>query len=96
MEDSFDKSIAADEVVYSKYLTVFMEVLNKCDSTMFLTTTDRIVSDLTALSNDKKSCEVTKFLDRDSFDLESAKLEIKKSTDFLIIRRNSFIDTLGQ
>jgi CotH kinase protein len=94
IEDSFDKTIVADDFLYAKYLVTLKKLLLDCDSTMLTETSQEVLHELELLSKDQENSRVTLFLDRDPFDFGGTKNDIGKAIPFLLHRRNSLLENL--
>ena len=93
-EDSFDKTIASDDFVYSKYLNVMKELLSDTDSAQLTTAFQKILDELVQLSNNPENCSTTLYLDQIPFDIEDAEYDIQKSMNYLLSHRSIILKKL--
>lgn len=94
IEDSFDRTIASDDFVYSKYLQVMKQLLLDTDSTLLTNASQKILYELDQLSINPENCSATLYLDQIPFDIEDAKYDIEKSMNYLLNHRNIILKKL--
>jgi spore coat protein H len=95
LEDSFDRMIAADPVVYSSYLKSLKNVLTICDSTLITTTSQRVLNELDHLNKNEAQRKATLYIDKEEFDIDKTHKDIKESMSFLLTRRRVALKKLS-
>ena len=96
LEDDLDKTIVRDDYVYSKYELSLKDLLITCDSSMLATTSQKVLSELIAVSHNPENSKVSLYLDKEPFDIESAKYDVEKSIAYLQSRRSLVLKELEQ
>ncbi len=87
LEDELDQTIAGDDFVYHKYEEVLKEVLLLCNDEMLLRSAEKVLNELTELSNIPENALSSRHLDKEPFVLEHARYDIGKSIEYLKNRR---------
>jgi spore coat protein H len=94
LEDDLDKTIAADDYVYDHYTHTLKSLLQQIDDTLLDAMAQQVLGELQILVADPKNGEVTRYLDRDPFTIESAAYDLEHSTQFLKMRRTVLLKQL--
>jgi hypothetical protein len=94
LEDSFDRTIAADPAIYSSYLKTLKNVIATCDSTLISTTSQQVVKELDLLSKNEAQRKATLYIDKEEFDIDKTHTDIKESMNFLLTRRRATLKKL--
>ena len=84
LEDSFDKKIASDDYIYSKYKETLNQLLFLFDSTLVTSSSQKVMHELESLSLNPENVQATRYLDKDPFDIENAKQDMHKSISYLL------------
>lgn len=94
LEDSFDRMIAGDPVIYSSYLKTLKNVIATCDPTLISTTSQQVVKELDLLSKNEAQRKATLYIDKEEFDIDKTHTDIKESMNFLLTRRRATLKKL--
>jgi len=87
LEDSFDKKIASDDYVYSKYKETLNRLLLRFDSALVKSAFQKVLDELESLSINPENVQATRYMDKDPFDIENAKQDAEKYMEYLINHR---------
>jgi len=94
LEDDLDKTIAADRHVYEHYKQVLKSLLETIDDNLLDAMAQQVLEELQILAKDQENAEVTRYLDRDPFTIESASYDLDHATQFLKLRRTVLLKEL--
>ncbi len=94
LEDDLDKTIATDDYVYERYRQVLTTLLQNIDENLLDTAAHQVLGELQILGKDPTIGEITRYLDRDPFLIESAAHDIENTTNFLKMRRTVLLKQL--
>jgi spore coat protein H len=88
LEETLDRSIAANPDLYARYETELKNFVIRNDSGKISQISKQVTEELNALSQDKDIAASSLFLDTQPFDFEAAKNDITLAMDLLLKRRN--------
>lgn len=94
LEESLDRAIAGNEVLYAGYEKALEKLLLTLDSTALTQSAHQVIHELEQISSEKSMAEVTLFLDLNPFDITQAKSDILFSLDFILKRRKWILEEL--
>ncbi len=94
LEDDLDRTIATDEFVYAHYKQVLTALLQSLDDNQLDASAQKVLGELKQLNRDPMNGEITRYLDRDPFLIESATYDIEHTTQFLKLRRTVLLKQL--
>jgi len=94
MEETLDRAIAGNAVLYSQYEATLKKVLLSLDSASLTRSALDVISELKEISSDTSSANATLFLDKEPFDFNNAKNDILLSLDLLLKRRKWILEDL--
>jgi len=94
LEETLDRSIAANGDLYSRYETELKNLVIRNDSSKMSQISKQVIEELNALSQDKEIAASSLFLDTQPFDFEAAKNDIILAMDLLLKRRNWILEEI--
>jgi len=94
MEESMDRAIAGNNILYSHYEKTLNNLLLSLDSATIMESAYQVIHELEQIGSDKTTAQVTLFLDTDPFEIENAKKDILFSLDFILKRRKWILTEL--
>ncbi len=89
IEDDLDKKIASDPVIYQYYVEAFKRLCIDLTEEQLRKTGQQVLKELEILGRDPRVAEASKFLDKVSFDMESAKTDLNVAINSVVNRRNA-------
>jgi spore coat protein H len=94
LEDLLDKAIAADPVLYRRYLAVLRATLVELSEEEIRKAADQVAEDLKQVSLNKEASAASRHLDKEPFVLEEALTNLNKTLEFLLNRRKVILSEL--
>ena len=94
IEESLDRAIAGNEILYANYEQTLKRLLQTIDSVSLTKSANQVIDELAELSRDQATAQSSLFLDKESFNIENAKKDILLSLDLIIKRRNWILSEL--
>lgn len=94
LEESLDRTIAGNKVLYQRYEQTLKKILLTLDSVKLTQSAYQVIDELEQISSDKSASEATLFLDLTPFDFNQAKEDILVSLDFVLKRRKWILSEL--
>ncbi len=94
LEESLDRAIAGNEILYAQYEKTLKSLLLTLDSVSLTQSAYRVLDELEKISSDKLTAQSTLFMDKESFKMEEAKNDILNSLDLIIKRRKWILSEL--
>ena len=95
LEDSFDRTIAKDDYLYAQYLNTLRKVLTLCDDALLNQTSQKALNEIQSLDKDPQNGIVTKYMDKESFNINDAIKDIETSMTFIKSRKAATLSQLG-
>ena len=94
IEDELDRSIASDEWLYTQYLAAFRKMLLARDMEVIGRAFDQVLTELESMANDPDMNKVSGYMEKDSFNIDQAKEDIRIASEFLLNKRIVLLRTL--
>lgn len=94
LEESLDRAIAGNESLYAQYEQTLKSLLLTLDSVSLTQSAHQVIDELEKISSDKVTSQSTLFMDKESFRMTEAKIDILLSLDLIIKRRKWILSEL--
>lgn len=94
IEDELDQRIASDAWLYLQYRAAFKEMLVTRNMEVISHTFNQVLHELEQIGNDPDINKVSGYLEKESFNLDKAKQDIKNTQEFLLNQRIVLLKTL--
>jgi spore coat protein H len=94
LEESLDRAIAGNDVLYSRYEKTLKDILLSLDSISLSESAHQVIRELEQIGNDNEMNEVTLFLDKEPFSVTDARKDILLSLDLILSRRKWILSEL--
>jgi len=95
-EDDLDRAIAKDKLLYQKYCNNFVALLGTIDESFLTRTLTAVEKELEILAQDTAACTASLHLDKEAFNFQNARSDIRAHKSFLTARRGDILKKLNK